>query len=151
MKKVLFLIPLLIVCFFLFSEDEELRIRVISNSNSESDILYKEEVVKYLKVNIFDGEDLTDEYFESNYKLIEEKLLEKFYDIDVRYEYHNFTNKTYNGNAISDGSYKTLLVIIGDGNGSNWWGSVFEGALQKESTDKISYEWYIEKIRNGKR
>ena len=47
--------------------------------------------------------------------------------------------------AIKDGRYKTLLIYIGDGTGSNWWGSIYEGVITMDSKDKIKYEWYLKK------
>ena len=48
---------LLLICFgvcFLFPNDEEIRVRVISNSESEMDIVYKKEVVEFLKISLRD-------------------------------------------------------------------------------------------------
>jgi hypothetical protein len=146
MKKLLLIISLFTVCFFLLkNKDEEIRIRVISNSDTELDIDYKNDVVKYLKNEILVDEKLTDKFFEDNYLVIEQKLNEEFNDIEVLYQYHRFENKTYNGNAIGDIYCKTLIISIGFGNGSNWWGSIFEGSLKKESTDTINYQWFLKR------
>ncbi len=143
--KIFFLMLLVLfgVCFFSSEKSEEIRVRVLSNSDSVSDIKYKEEVVKYLKDVIFSNYELTDLSFEKNYKLIEEELNMKFDNIKVTYQNHTFKNKTYNGSALNDGKYKTLLICIGSGLGSNWWGSIFDNALQRESTLEVKYEWYF--------
>ena len=145
MKRIfLLLFGLLVVCFFIIkTNNEEIRIRVISNSDSETDILYKREVVSYLKKEILPNIELTDEYFINNYENIETILNEKFTDIKVKYEKHTFNNKTYNDSAIKDGVYQTLLIYIGEGKGSNWWGSIFNEKLSYESEDEIVYEWYF--------
>ena len=139
---------LLLICFgvcFLFPNNEEIRVRVISNSDSEVDVLYKEEVVVFLKEEIFKKEKLNDIYFEKNYKKIEDRLNRKFDDIVVKYEKHTFVNKTYNDSAVENNEYKTLLVYIGSGSGSNWWGSIFDDTLQYESDVEVKYEWYFKK------
>ena len=141
----LVLLVLLGVCFFFFNNEEEIRVRVLSNSNSKEDILYKEEVVTYLKEQIFPFIELNDESFEKNHKKIEQMLNVKFNNITVTYENHIFMNKTYNDNALENKEYKTLLVSIGEGLGSNWWGSIFDNTLQKESVDEVKYEWYFSK------
>ena len=146
MKGLLFLLLSLFVVCFLFSEfdEKEIRIRVVSNSNSEVDINYKKEVVSYLKEEIFPNIILNEEYLSENYKNIEEVLNENFSDITVRFEKHTFKNKTYNNSAIKDGTYKTLLINIGEANGSNWWGSVFNEKLSYESEDEVTYKWYFQ-------
>ena len=145
MKKVfLLLFALFVVCFFVMKENnEEIRIRVISNSNSEMDIIYKREVVAYLKKEIFPNIELTNDYFMDNYKTIETILNENFTNIKVKYEKHTFNNKTYNDSAIKDGVYDTLLIYIGEGKGSNWWGSIFNEELSYESEDEVEYKWYF--------
>lgn len=146
MKTILLFIVSLGVCFFFLNKnDDEIRIRVISNSNSESDLKYKDEVVSYLKEEILNDIQLTDHYLENNYKTIEQILNKEFDDISVSYEYHTFKNKTYNDIALENKEYKTLLIYIGHGEGSNWWGSIFDNSLQYESTDEVIYKWYFKK------
>jgi len=146
MKKIFLLLFLGLLVCFLFISKEEIRIRVISNSNNEKDILYKEEVVKYLKEEILKDHELNNIFFEESYQEIESELNKKFENIVVKYEPHTFINKTYNGSALKNEKYQTLLIVIGDGKGDNWWGSIFEGALNKESDDAITYEWYFKKF-----
>ena len=147
MKKVFFL--LLITClvvFFIIPKTEEIRIRIISNSPSEIDIDYKDEIVEYFKEKVVPYIELTDEYLKENYKKIEALLKEKFDDIFVEYENHTFKNKTYNDSVIADGTFKTLLILVKNAEGPNWWGSIFDGAIVKEGTDEVVYEWYFKKI-----
>ena len=53
--KIFFLMLLVLfgVCFFSSNNETEIRVRVLSNSDSVNDLKYKEEVVKYLKDVIF--------------------------------------------------------------------------------------------------
>lgn len=157
MKKGFLLLILLFGVSFLFlkNHDEEIRIRVISHSGQDCDIYYKEEVVEYLKDKILKNKKLNHEYFKNNYKKIEERLNEKFNNIRVTYEKHYFENKVVDNNVIENKVYDTLLIYIGDADGPNWWGSVFDGVLKKESSDEIKYEWYFKNrkdtnVRNKK-
>ena len=144
MRKVLLLLLVILgVCFLFLPKSEEIRIRVIANSDDTLDIKYKEEVVYYLKSEILRDKKLTDEYFKTNYLLIEKELNQKYTDIKVSYEYHNFDEKTYNGSVLIKGKYKTLVVRIGKSLGSNWWSSICDGVIEKESDEKIKYEWYF--------
>ena len=145
MKRVfLLLLCLFGVCFFLFKE-EEIRVRVISNTDSLVDLKYKENVVIYLKENILGNNKITDQYLEENVLNIEQELNNVFDNIICKYEPHTFVNKAYNGNVIKNGTYKTLLVYIGEAKGSNWWGTIFEGSLKNESTEIVEYEWYFKR------
>ena len=93
MKGIFLLLTSLVVCFLFLHKEDEIRIRVLSNSDDPIDILYKDEVVKYLKEEILKGNRLDDKYFEENYKKINLELNEKFDNIKVNYEYHMFENK----------------------------------------------------------
>lgn len=144
--KSIFLLLLVIfgVCFLITpTESSEIRIRVISNSDSKEDIEYKKEVVEYLKEEVFPYIELEDRYLKENYKNIEEDLSKEFSNIKVEYKKHRFKNKTYNNSAIKDGTFNTLLISIKDAKGSNWWGSVFDSKLVYESEDEIEYKWYF--------
>ena len=147
MKNLLLLLLTLIgVCFLFGIKDEkEIRIRVISNSDSTVDHNYKNKVVTYFKTEILDNIELTDNYLEKNYMNIESILREEFPNVEVKYEKHTFKNKTYNDSAIKDGRYKTLLILIGEAKGSNWWASIFDGKLNYESDQEVTYEWYFKK------
>ena len=149
MKKFFLLLLILVgVCFlFSFKEEQEIRIRVIGNSDSIIDQNYKKQVVSFLKSEVLDNVELSDDYLKENYKTIENILNSEFDDIEVKYEKHTFKNKTYNDSAIKDGEYKTLLVYIGEAKGSNWWGSIFDGKLNYESDNEVTYEWYFKKNR----
>ena len=143
-RKLFLLIILLGVCFlFIKKDEEEIRIRVISHSESPIDIYYKEDVVEYLKTKVLVKEKIDDEYFRLNYKKIENELNEKFDNITVKYENHLFTNKLTEEAVLENKEYKTLLVIIGDGQGPNWWGSVFDEVLYDGGSSEIKYEWFF--------
>lgn len=147
MKRFVIILSIILgVCFFFYNKDEnsEIRIRVISNSDSNSDIEYKKEVVSYLK-EILSKNSLTDNYFKNNKDEIELKLKSRYPNVKVKYEMHNFTKKSYNGNVVKDGKYKTLLVLIDEAKGPNWWCSIFAGKITKESDEILSYEWYFNK------
>ncbi len=48
-KTIVFVISILLVVCFLIPKDEEIRVRIISNSNSDADLSYKTLVVDYFK------------------------------------------------------------------------------------------------------
>lgn len=146
MKKVI--ISVCVIVFFLFllnSEEEQIRIRIIANSDSIEDQNYKKEVVKYLYENYefnFSSIQDCDDYLNNNINMIKEDLTNNFIDIEVSYEIHNFNNKTYNNIVSNDNSYKTLLIKIGESNGENFWGILYSDDFI-ENEDTIKYNSYI--------
>ena len=147
MKKLLIIISsiLLVVCF-LFPKNEEIRIRIISNSDSEEDLEYKGQVVEFFKDKIIPNISLTEEFLEDNVSLIQKMFDEEFEGVKVSYEPHTFTNKTYNSNAAPNGKYHTLVIRIGNASGNNWWASIFDGLIINESTDEVEYRFWIKEI-----
>ena len=133
--------------FFLFIKKDEIRIRVIANSDSTQDVKEKEEVVSYLLNNVLEGKKIDDKYFSENYLIIESELKKVYPNVKVIYDKHTFYNKTYNGSVLADGTYKTLLVYIGNAEGSNWWSSVFDGEIHSGS-EEVSYQWFINRMVN---
>ena len=131
----------MVVCFLFFKE-EEIRIRVVANSDNPVDIKEKEEVVDYLKNHILQDKKIDDEYLSNNYLMIEKELNKVFDNIKVSYENHTFYNKTYNGSVLADGTYKTLLIEIENGSGSNWWSSVYGGKIH--DGEEVNYQWFFQ-------
>ena len=112
MKKIIIILSsiLLVVCF-LFPQEKELRIRVISNSNSESDLAYKYEVVEYFKEKVVPNITLTKEFFEENTEFIQDLFNQEFSNVTVSFEAHTFTNKTYNISKIIIVFKITFLIL----------------------------------------
>lgn len=143
---VIFLVIVSILIYINNKEEvEEIRVRVIPNSNSEVDLLVKEDVknitVSYLKKaydsnyyiyinNIEYGLSYLEEVIEKN---IKEEVL-------ITFDNHTLYNKTYNDNVIENTEELTLCVKIGDGNGSNWWGTIYPEFLLVNSNEVVEYE-----------
>lgn len=143
----LVVIAFLIVAFFLKSPGEELRVRVIPNSNSQEDLLIKEEIkllaIEYLEENY--DESLA-KYINNINKNIEDfsNLLNSTYNrISVSLEKHKFFNKTYNGSSLKNEEVLTFLVIINEGKGDNWWGSIYPKFLEMSSSEVTQYKSLI--------
>lgn len=144
---------LLLICVVLFlgsllfndSDVEEIRIRVVANSNSEEDILLKEEIVAFLYENYefnFDSYSECDEYIKNHLNMISNDLVEIDDKIKVSYQMHNFYNKAYNDIALENGEYLTLLIEIDNATGDNYWGALY-GNNVKEDTNTIIYKSFF--------
>ncbi len=147
MRKALFII--IVVIFFLFilnnnSQKEEIRVRIIPNSNSADDINIKNEVKEVVKAYLVSTYD--DDYekccnnIKSSINRLEEVLISMFGEIRASLDYHTLYNKTYNDNAIRNEECLCLYIIIGNGDGDNWWGTIYPDLLGIESDEEIKYE-----------
>ena len=147
MRKLLFVIIIIIFIFCLFNnsdEDKEIRVRIIPNSDSKNDLLVKENVknavVCYLEM-IYDK--TYEKYFDNinnTYNDLENKLDSLFGEVSVSFNKHTLYNKTYNNNAIKNEEAYTLYIVIGNGEGSNWWGSVYPKFLSVNSSEVLEYK-----------
>ena len=152
MRKKVFLIVIVIIAIILLipEENNEFRIRVIANSDSSADQNEKMAVVSALQKRIagFDQNDIAGEVI-ANIDILEAdvKRVLRHDNYLLSIKKIKYPAKTINGRVIPGGKYRTLLVVIGKGEGKNWWsllypnyhGISFEDA---ESVD-IEYEYYF--------
>ena len=117
--------------------DDVLRLHVIANSDSEADQTVKLEVRDLLleetKSRVGDAADKGDAeaYFKENADELTGKvnafLAEKGFDygavISVSRSY--FETREYDGNTLPSGDYDALKVVLGKGEGKNWWCVMF--------------------------
>jgi hypothetical protein len=146
MRKFLLIV---VIAIFLISlvkseKNEEIRVRIIPNSNSEEDIKIKNEVkdaVCYYLYNIYD--ESFNEYKNNIANSVGDlkKIIEdEFCDCYINFDYHTLYNKTYNGNKVKDEEVLVLVIKLGNGNGDNWWGSVYPNYLSVSSSEEYRYE-----------
>ena len=151
MRKIIIagIIILCVVMLFTRSQAEkEIRVRIIPNSDEASDLKVKEKAknitVCYLK-EAYDKEYNT--YLKnlkqtiSLFEVALEKELKE--DVEVQLGNHTLYNKTYNNSAVKNTSEMTLYVVIGEGKGSNWWGTVYPEFLSVNSSEEVKYESLI--------
>ncbi len=154
MKKIIicsvFFIIVILFIFKINNKSEEIRVRVIPNSNSEYDLKIKEEVIIDVKDYIYaiyskDRDEMCLN-IEKTILDFEELLNTKYTNINVLFEKHNFYNKEYNGNVVKNECVLTLLVEIGNKNGDNWWGSIYPDLLEVSSKEEVNYKSFIKEF-----
>ena len=69
-------------------------------------------------------------------------------DVEIHLGNHTLYNKTYNNNAVKNTNEMTLYVVIGEGKGDNWWGTVYPEFLEVSSSEEVKYESLILSIFN---
>lgn len=146
-KGIIFVIIICILTgmFIIVSSDEgdEMRIRILSNSNSEIDQQEKQIVKSEL-------EEILKENSNLNYLEIEKKLIERTKEkinneIKITICKSYYPAKSYNGKFIPSGAYNTLLITIGEGRGSNFWTLLYPEYfnISFEDNNEIEYRVYF--------
>ena len=135
MKKIMFLLLIFIFIYinnideYNISEDE-IRFRVIANSNSSRDILMKEKVVSELSSILFidtNNKDTIRDNIYKNLENIETKVNKIFkennYDknFNIVYGMNSFPDKEFMGKKYKKGEYESLVIEIGDAKGNNYF------------------------------
>lgn len=133
----LILMALLLLPLFLGTTDstqEFLRFHVLANSDSVDDQLLKlkarDEILALVRTLIEDEKDLTRtiEIIEENKdRLVEQalKAIDYKYDVTVRIDRERYPKREYEGLTLPEGEYLSLRVVIGKGEGQNWWCVLF--------------------------
>lgn len=159
MKKILLIVIILIFIMSLVTqEDKEIRVRVIPNSNTVSDLVVKEDVknsVIYYLLEIYNEDyDVYKENIKKSIYELESIIDENFEDCNVDFGYHTLYNKTYNGNKLKDKRTLLLQITLGEGEGDNWWGSIYPKYLSISSDENVEYKslfvTLIKKVRGDK-
>lgn len=154
MKKmyvILFIISLVVLGGCTYIDSQEERIRIIANSNTSIDQEEKEKLRDAL-LEIFYYENITDiknNIYEIN-KLLKEKVTIS-HDFTVEYKKVSFPAKVLNNKFIPSGTYKTLLITIGNGKGDNWWSILYPEffGINYDDSDEIEYKSFIYELLNG--
>ena len=171
MKKIIFVIITIVVAFLVYvnvNADEivipssAIRFRVIANSNS----IYDQKIKMYVKdyvdnylgsmlVGIDDIEDAKNiiEGELKNLKIGIEKILDNNnYDGDfvISYGKNFFPDKLYKGIRYKSGNYDSLVIIIGEGEGDNWWCVLFPPLCLLESKnnelESVDYQFFVKEL-----
>jgi len=114
-----------------------LRLHVIANSDSPEDQQLKRDVrdviLEYMKKELKDFENVEDAKLQVNNNLETIKLLaeneirrqNKDYSVKVMLGNFPFPTKMYGDITLPAGNYEALRVVIGEGEGQNWWCVMF--------------------------
>lgn len=141
----IFILSLLIgSCFLLTScvQEQTPRIRIKASDDSVSSVEFKDqikdEVLMLLSKTNNQNIDFLVQYLKN-------ALNEKYSDITVSYTNDTYPAKSLNGEFIPSGTYPTLLIIIGEGLGSNWWSLLYPEFfnVSYDESDEIEYRSYV--------
>ncbi|GAB3789358.1 stage II sporulation protein R [Virgibacillus kimchii] len=131
--------------------DEAIRLRILANSDSESDQQMKytvrdrvnEEITEWVKdiTNIDEARDLIESRTPEIEKIVEEVLEEKGEERNYSVEYGSnveFPTRQYGPYIYPAGDYEAVLITLGDGDGENWWCVLFPPLCFLDFSDETS-------------
>lgn len=124
MKKIIYcLLIILFIIIIIPKDNDEMRIRVIANSNSNYDQSVKYEIVSIVKseINPNDAKEKIIKKFPKIKKEINSFCEKRGIKCTVEIRKEHFPKKSLNGKIIPEGYYESLVVEIGEGQGKNWW------------------------------
>ncbi|KOA18384.1 stage II sporulation protein R [Clostridium homopropionicum DSM 5847] len=114
-----------------------IRFHVIANSDIPEDqalkLKVKDEVLAYVYPKLKDSKSLDEsrKILEENTGVIKEiakKVIKEKgynYSVDVTLSHENFPVKSYGNITLPEGNYEAYRIIIGSGEGKNWWCVMF--------------------------
>lgn len=152
MKKIIVIIICIFIVFIMFNDTndtEELRFRVIANSDSYSDQQLKMKVVRELQKQKISKNNLDIIKEKTEYIVLSNNYT---YKVDVSIKNQEFETKYYNNKIIQGGIYKTIVVTIGKGEGKNYWTILypeyFNVSFEDIHTGNVTYDiWIVKKIK----
>jgi stage II sporulation protein R len=151
----IFCIVLVGICFWLDQEQNQLagkmlRLHVLANSDSQEDQTLKLQVRDQVltvvepwlenRPSVSAVEDTLREKAPELQRRAEEVVREAGYEYPVKVSVENtwFPTRQYDGFALPAGRYESLRVIIGSGEGHNWWCVVFPPLCLASTTETVS-------------
>lgn len=152
MKKIILVIMILFIFFMMFSntsDSNELRLRVIANSDTIEDQNLKIKVVRELQKEKITKDSLDIIKRKTEYIVLSNNYS---YKVNVCIKNQEFETKYYNNEIISGGVYKTIVVTIGKGEGRNYWTILypeyFNVSFEDVNTGNVTYDiWLFKKIK----
>jgi len=152
MKKFILIIIFIVIIILILSpsQSDEMRIRVIANSDSAFDQQLKYEVVGKLKKTLKETNDLSIIKADTEY-IINKNNCD--YLVKVIIKQQEFETKYINDKVIPGGVYKTLVVEIGKAQGKNFWSIIypefFNVSFEDVNSGDVEFGWWISDFLRG--
>ena len=145
-------------------KDSLIRFHVIANSDSDEDqqlkLKVKNKVIDYLYpyLKCSDSLDNSRKIINDNIdniKALAESVINEegySYNVNVQLSRENFPDKSYGNIVLPQGNYEAFRIIIGSGEGRNWWCVMFPPlCFVDESKAEVEYDKFEEEIDKQKK
>lgn len=121
----------------IYPSSELIRFHVLANSDSEADqtlkLAVKDQTVSYLQTLLVGAETVSDsrqiiqEHLPDIQKQAEQTLKARGSEaaVEVQYGHFDFPIKYYGEFSLPAGNYEALRIVLGQGQGQNWWCVLF--------------------------
>lgn len=118
-------------------EDKLIRFHVIANSDSDEDqavkLKVRDKVIEYISNELKDAKDINEARITLNDNIeeisnIAKSVLEENnfnYEVNTMISRENFPDKVYGNYLFPQGNYEAFRIVIGNGEGHNWWCVMF--------------------------
>ena len=118
-------------------KDKLIRFHVIANSDSDEDqavkLLVRDEVIDYINLQLKDatGKDEARDILKDNIEEVNNIAVNILrengfdYEANTMISNENFPDKVYGDYLFPQGNYEAFRIIIGNGEGHNWWCVMF--------------------------
>ena len=158
-KSKSYVVLLALVCLIVVSnldiaqqidKDSLIRIHVLANSNSETDqqlkLQVKDDVVRYLQPMLEQSHSIEESrtIIQNHMPQIEQTARRTLqqqnsdYDVTLQYGHFDFPVKYYGCFSLPSGNYEALRILIGSGQGRNWWCVLFPPLCLTDSNVSMS-------------
>lgn len=139
-------------------KEKLIRFHVIANSDLDEDqklkLKVRDNIIEYLQPKLANSKSIEESEkiikleFDNLKKISEDTIHTNGYNykVNVGIDYSNFPTKQYSNVVLPAGEYKALKVVIGNGQGKNWWCVMFpplcfvdeeKGLIDKETDKKL--------------
>ena len=130
-------------------QDSLIRIHVLANSDSRADqqlkLQVKDEIVRFLQPQLANSHSIEEsrQIIQNNLPEIEQTVkqtltsLHSNYDVTLQYGNFDFPVKYYGSFSLPAGNYEALRILIGEGQGQNWWCVLFPQLCLAVSSDGV--------------
>ena len=134
---------------------EAIRVRIVANSNSISDLYQKKKLKEDIKNDLYNlvkkanSNMEADQSIKSNLNKIKELVSNKTNDFTINYGTNYFPKKVYKGIIYPEGEYKSLVITLGSGLGDNWWCVLYPPLCmidENNITSNVDYQLLIKKL-----
>ena len=142
-------------------KDSLIRFHVIANSDSDEDqqlkLKVKNKVIEYLYPYLSESKSLDDsrqiikDNMDEVKMLAEEVIREEGYNykVNIQLSRENFPDKSYGNIVLPQGNYEAFRIIIGEGEGRNWWCVMFPPlCFVDESKAEVEYDKVENRIKD---
>ena len=144
-------------------KDKLIRFHVIANSDTEEDqslkLKVRDKVVEALSeklkgvASLEEAEIILNDNIDYVNNIAKDVILNNNYDYEVNtmLSYENFPDKVYGDYVFPQGNYEAFRVIIGSGQGRNWWCVMFPSlCFVDESKSDVNSDNLKQEIENIK-